>query len=134
MNLAELRAQIERLKKEGGNFPPLEVEWNKKFALPIACLILSILGSPIGLRVKRASRGISLAFSVALTVFYYVLLAAGESLGSRGRIDPALGIWFPNILLGLVAIGLVLAEGREALLPAGLRSRDQRSALSRQHT
>jgi len=122
MNLAELRAQIERSRKEGGKALPLEVEWNKKFALPIACLILSILGPPLGMRIKRASRGTSLALSVGLTVFYYVLLAAGESLGSRGRIDPALGLWSPNILLGLIAIGLVLAEGRERLLPARLRS------------
>jgi lipopolysaccharide export system permease protein len=122
MSLAELRAQIERLKKEGGKAPPLEVEWNKKFALPIACLILSLVGVPLGMRIKKASRGISLVLSVAFAVFYYVLLAAGESLGSRGWIDPALGIWSPNILLGLIAIGLVLAEGRERLLPARLRS------------
>ena len=122
MSLAELRAQIKRLRKEGGKAPPLEVEWNKKFALPIACLILSLVGVPLGMRIKRASRGISLALSAAFAVFYYVLLAAGESLGSRGWIDPALGIWSPNILLGLIAIGLVLAEGREALVPARLRS------------
>ena len=122
MSLTELRAQIKRLRKEGGKAPPLEVEWNKKFALPIACLILSLVGVPLGMRIKRASRGISLALSAAFAVFYYVLLAAGESLGSRGWIDPALGIWSPNILLGLIAIGLVLAEGRERLLPARLRS------------
>ena len=122
MNLAELRAQIERVRKEGGKAPPFEVEWNKKFALPIACLILSLVGVPLGMRIKRASRGISLAVSAAFAVFYYVLLAAGESLGSRGWIDPAIGIWSPNILLGLIAIGLVLAEGREALVPAKLRS------------
>lgn len=121
MSLAELRAQIERVRKEGGKAPRLEVEWNKKFALPIACLILSLVGVPLGMRIKRASRGISLALSAAFAVFYYVLLAAGEGLASRGWIDPAIGIWSPNILLGLIAIGLVLAEGREALVPARLR-------------
>ena len=122
MGLGELRAHIEQLKKEGGKVLPLQVEWHKKFALPIACLILSLIGSPLGMRIKKASRGVSLALSVAFAVFYYVLLVAGESLGSRGRIDPALGIWSPNIILGVIAIGLVLAEGREALLPARLRS------------
>jgi lipopolysaccharide export system permease protein len=132
MSFAELGAQIAQAKKEGGKVLPLEIEWNKKLALPIACLILSILGTPLGLRIKRASRGISLALSMGLAVFYYVLLAAGESLGSRGRIDPALGIWSPNILLALIAVPLVLAEGREALLPAKLRRRVQRSAISPQ--
>jgi len=122
MRLGELQAEIQRLKKNGGRPLDLQVEWHKKFALPIACLILSLIGAPLGMRIKKASRGISLALSVAFAVFYYVLLAAGESLGSRGRIEPALGIWSPNFILGIIGIGLVLAEGREALLPARLRS------------
>jgi lipopolysaccharide export system permease protein len=132
MSLAELGAQIARLKNERNKVLPFAIEWNKKLALPIACLILSILGTPLGLRIKRASRGISLALSVGLAVLYYILLAAGESLGLRGRIDPALGIWSPNILLALIAIALVLAEGREGLPTARLRPGNQRTAINRQ--
>jgi lipopolysaccharide export system permease protein len=122
MRLGELQAQIQRLKKEGGKALDLRVEFHKKFALPIACLILSLIGVPLGMRIKKASRGISLALSAVFAVFYYVLLAAGESLGSRGRIDPALGIWSPNVILGIIAIGVVVTEGREALVPPKLRS------------
>ena len=120
MNLGELRAQIARLNKDGGKAWPLQVELHKKFALPIACLILSAIGAPLAIRIKKANRGISLALSVAIAVFYYILLATGESLGSRGQIEPALGVWFPNLTLGIIAISLVLAEGREAFLPARL--------------
>ena len=122
MNLGELRAQIARLKKDGGQAWPLRVELHKKFALPIACLILSAIGAPLAIRIKKASRGVSLALSVAFAVFYYILLATGESLGSRGRIEPAIGVWFPNLTLGIIAISLVLAESREAFLPARLRT------------
>lgn len=123
MNLGELRAQIAQLKKDGGKAAwPLQVELHKKFALPIACLILSAIGAPLALRIKKASRGVSLALSVAIAVFYYILLATGESLGASGRIDPALGVWFPNLTLGIIAISLVLAEGRETFLPAKLRT------------
>lgn len=136
MNLGELRAQIARLKKDGGKAMPLQVELHKKFALPIACLILSVMGAPLGMRMKKASRGISLALSVAFAVFYYVLLASGESLGAKGRIEPAIGIWFPNLTLGIMAMTLVLAEGRETVLPARFRSikaafSHQRSAFSK---
>lgn len=122
MNLGELRAQIARINKDGGKAWPLQVELHKKFALPIACLILSAIGAPLALRIKKAGRGVSLALSVAVAVFYYILLATGESLGASGRIDPALGVWFPNLTLGIIAISLVLAEGREAFLPARLQT------------
>lgn len=137
MNLEELRAEIARLNKGGDKAWPLQVELHKKFALPIACLILSMIGAPLALRIKKAGRGVSLALSVAFAVFYYILLATGESLGSRGRIDPALGVWFPNLTLGIIAISLVLTEGREAFLPARLQSliwraiSFQRSAFSK---
>ncbi|PTL35830.1 LPS export ABC transporter permease LptF [Candidatus Methylomirabilis limnetica] len=123
MNLGELRAQIARLEKDGDKAAwPLQVELHKKFSLPIACLILSAIGAPLAIRIKKASRGVSLALSVAIAVFYYILLATGESLGSRGQIEPALGVWFPNLTIGIIAISLVLAEGREAFLPARLRT------------
>jgi lipopolysaccharide export system permease protein len=98
------------------------VEWHKKFALPVACLILVLIGSSVGMRLRKASRGLSVVLSVAFVVFYYVLFAAGESLGARGRIDPALGVWYPNLLFTLIAIGLVLAEGQEGFLTARRRS------------
>ena len=65
-----------------------------------------------------------------------MLLAAGESLGSRGRIDPALGVWSPNLILGIIAIGVVVAEGREAFLPPKLRvaARNLSELLSRGHS
>src|SRR5574337_519002 len=137
MNLNELRTEIARLTKDGGKAWPLQVELHKKFALPIACLILSMIGAPLAIRIKKTSRGVSLALSVAFAVFYYILLATGESLGARGRIEPAIGIWFPNLTLGVIAISLVFAEGREAVLPARLQSliskaiSFQRSAFSK---
>jgi lipopolysaccharide export system permease protein len=121
MNIGELQAEIARLNKDGGKAWPMQVELHKKFALPIACLILSMIGAPLAMRIKKASRGVSLALSVAFAVFYYILLATGESLGSRGRIEPAIGVWFPNLTLGIIAISLILTEGREAFLPAKLR-------------
>jgi lipopolysaccharide export system permease protein len=122
LKLEELRAEIARLKKDGGQPWPLQVELHKKFALPLACLILSAIGAPLAIRIKKATRGVSLALSVAFAVFYYILLATGESLGSRGRIEPALGVWFPNLAFGIIAISLVCAEGREAFLPPKLRT------------
>ena len=140
MKLDELRAEITRLNKDGGKTWPLQVELHKKFALPIACLILSMIGAPLAFRIKKAGRGVSLALSVAFAVFYYILLATGESLGSRGRIEPAVGVWFPNLTMGIIAIGLVLAEGREAVLPTRLHSliraavSFQRSAFSKRRS
>lgn len=80
MNIEELQTEIARLTKDGGKAWPLQVELHKKFALPIACLILSMIGAPLAIRIKKASRGVSLALSVAFAVFYYILLATGESL------------------------------------------------------
>lgn len=116
MTLRELKAEIQALKAQGENFRPFEVELYRKFAIPFACLIFALLGTPIGIKIKRGGRGASFALSFAFALLYYLLLVAGEALGNRGQLHPALAMWMPNFLLGTVGISLFRAE-EKGLVP-----------------
>ncbi len=81
----------------------LSVEYHKKFALPIACVVFVLLGAPIGMRVKRG--GPAVAFmSIGFFLFYYVCLIAGSELANRLILPPWLAIWLANIVLGMLGI------------------------------
>jgi lipopolysaccharide export system permease protein len=83
----------------------LEVEVNKKFSIPAACLVFVLVGAPLGMRARKS--GIAVAFvSILFFVFYYLCLAGGEELADRRLVAPWLAMWIPNIVIG--AIGLVL--------------------------
>ena len=81
----------------------LSVEVQKKFSLPVACVVFVLIGAPIGMRVRRA--GPAVAFlSVAFFLFYWLCLIGGEELAGRLWIPPWLAMWLPNLVLG--AMGL----------------------------
>jgi len=80
------------------------VEVHKKFVLSMACFVFVLLGVPLALRFPRA--GVGLVIGASLTVFtvYYVGLIVGEDLGDRLIVNPALAMWIPNLIFGILGL------------------------------
>jgi len=89
------------------------VEIHRRFATPVACLFLSLIGSVLGFRIRPARQATNLAIGLAIGLGYYALMAGGEDLGTRGGVPPALAMWFPDGLLGVAAASLILLGARE---------------------
>ncbi len=83
----------------------IRVDLHYRLAMPWTCLIVTLLGLPIGSHTGR--RGALLGVALALTLFfsYYVFINFGLALGKNQTLPPWLAAWFPNILF--LGIGLV---------------------------
>jgi lipopolysaccharide export system permease protein len=119
MTIGELRAVLERaaagdplkdLKKQNPALYSLQL--HKRFALPVAPLVFALIGVPLGLGRGRGARAIGALMCVVLLFSYYALLSFGESLGERGAIPPAVGLWVPNVVFALGAIPLLRRASR----------------------
>ena len=98
----------------------LEVEVQKKFSIPAACIVFVLVGAPLGMRARKS--GIAVAFvSILFFVFYYLCLAGGEELADRRLVAPWLAMWIPNIVIG--AIGLFLTLQTADIIPRRPRRR-----------
>jgi lipopolysaccharide export system permease protein len=117
LTIAELYQRAETLRARGQNYHPPLVEIHKKLAIPFSCLLFPLIGVPLGSRLKKGGRGVSLVISAAVALGYYMLIVGGEGLGDRGRIPEALAMWLPNVLVGLAGLALF---ARAARGPAGL--------------
>ncbi|MBI5166461.1 MAG: LPS export ABC transporter permease LptF [candidate division NC10 bacterium] len=113
MTLRELSRKINDLRAQGGNYHPYLVELHKKLALPLACLVFVLLGTPLGIKVKRSGRASGFLLSIPILLAYYILLVAGEGLGDRGRVPAFWAIWTPNLLLGVLGGLFLIAGARE---------------------
>ncbi len=100
MSLAELRTATQNAINLKGNPNPYLVEIHKKFAIPAACLVFSVLGVPLGIRAHRGGRWGSFVALLPIVLFYYFGLTLGENIGDYGRIPPWLAMWAPNIIVG----------------------------------
>ena len=57
----------------------------------------------------KHNQGVLLSGAVA----YYMLLSIGRAFGENGSYPPAIGMWMPNAILGIVGIYLLSRTARE---------------------
>jgi len=129
MTLGELRERIRRLEVAGERSGRERVEWMRRFSVPFASLVFTLLAIPLGLQPVRAVRSRGLALSLAIILLYYVMLSAAETLATQGRVPVGIALWAPNVLLGLVGIVLFRRAARERPLSFESRLADVLSSL-----
>ncbi|MBN2233426.1 MAG: LptF/LptG family permease [Deltaproteobacteria bacterium] len=128
LTLTELRAKIAALRGRG---EPAGDEWshvNKRFALPVACLVFALLGLPLALEpVRTSGRFRGFVFALFALVAYYIVLSLGQALGEEIGGPLAGAVWLANLFFGALGGYLFYARQRErelvwlAPLNAGLR-------------
>ncbi len=115
----ESMAQTLRYEEQRAN--RYRVEIHKKFSVAVACFIFALIGVPVGLMVRRGGLAASGALALGIFLFYWITLVQGEKLADRGHLEPAVGMWAANVLIGLVGLLLLTGWGRGARRPAWLR-------------
>lgn len=85
-----------------------QVEIYKKYSIAVACIIFALIGIPLGLSMKRGGLGAVGAMALGIFLFYWVTLVQGEKLADRGKLEPWIGMWGANIVMLLIAGGLIL--------------------------
>ena len=79
----------------------------------MSCLILGLLGIPLGIRTHRSAKSWSISIAFALVVLYYMLQLGGEALVQTGQVTPFIGTWVPNLVFGLAGVILFLMTAKE---------------------
>jgi len=91
----------------------LEVEIQKKLAIPAACLVFVLLGASLGTLTRRGGLGVSAGLSLAFFLLYWAFLIGGEELADRHYISPVLAMWAANVVLGTCGLALTLRQNWE---------------------
>jgi len=105
MDRNELRNAMKRANKDRQY--DLQVEIYKKITIPLSALAFVLLTVPLGVRRKVEGRFSGIIYSLALFVFYYMLMALTENLGRTLHIPPLLIAAIPNITIVLLGLYLV---------------------------
>lgn len=101
--LDELRNKLKEHEPGTSRYNAILVELHKKFAVPFTCLILALLGAPLGVQNRRSGRHGGFALSLGVLILYYLLVTFAEGVAESGQISAAVAVWSPNILLALLA-------------------------------
>lgn len=105
-----------------------DVELQKKFAIPAACIVFVLVGVPLAIRFPKGGVGLVIGAGMVVFTVYYVGLIAGESLANRLILPPFVAMWLANIVMSLVGIGGLWWVHRAGTAPrVERRSRRRRS-------
>jgi len=105
---SELRRYIRSQRRAGrtAGLAPYEVTYHAHYSFPFTCLIVVLMGIPLGMRVSRSGPLLGVGTALVLVVAFYFLNNISLALGSGGRIPPVVAAWMTNVIFA--GVGLVL--------------------------
>ncbi len=94
----------EKIRQEGYNAVPYEVELQLRMAIPFTTFILALLGIAVALH-RGLHRGIAagVGIAVAVAAVYLTVLQTGIALATAGILSPPVGVWVGNVIFASLA-------------------------------
>lgn len=117
-------ALLERIHEPGGK--RYLIELHNRFSYPAACLVLMLVGVPLGVVSRRGGKSSGFVFTLLLVVLYYILSYTGIALARQDKLPVFMGVWMANFLFAIAGVFLLwqMATGGRVLSAiAGLTTR-----------
>jgi lipopolysaccharide export system permease protein len=93
-----------------------EIEWHRKFTLSVACLVLFLIGAPLGSIIRKGGLGTPLVFAIIFFVVFHLFNTFGEKFVKSDQASPLLGMWLSTFILIPVGIFLTYKAMRDSQL------------------
>jgi LPS export ABC transporter permease LptG/LPS export ABC transporter permease LptF len=82
------------------------IEFNQRFALPLACILLSLVGIPLGVSSRKGGKSAAFVLTILLAFGYYLGYITLLGLAKKGSLPVPVAAWTPNLLFAIA--GLIL--------------------------
>jgi LPS export ABC transporter permease LptG/LPS export ABC transporter permease LptF len=118
-----LNVLLDRIREQQSNpasSPDLKrflIELHNRFAFPAACLVLMLVGVPLGVASGRGGKSSGFVLTILLVFIYYFLSATGTQLGRQNKLPVFFAVWSANLIFAAAGIFLLwqMASGGRIL-------------------
>ena len=94
MNAKQLRQYIRGLSPlSQRHIRRLTVDWHNRFAFPLSTFILTLVGIPFALQIRKGRMAANLGMGLGVGTLYYFVLSIALALGKGGFLPPSLAAW-----------------------------------------
>ncbi len=91
------------------------IEFHRRLALPTACLVLAMIGIPLGLSSKKGGKSTGFVLTIGLVFIYYVISLTGLGMARQAKLPAGAGVWMANALFALAGLVLLYRVDRSSL-------------------
>lgn len=106
------------------------IEFHRRFALPTACVVLAMVGIPLGLSSKKGGKSSGFVLTILLVFLYYSISLIGVSLARQARLAPWAGVWMADFVFLLGGAFLLWQSERR---PISFWSRESKAKTADAH-
>lgn len=108
--------KVEQEKETLKNIRRIRVEYQRKFTLSAACLVLFLIGAPLGAIIRKGGLGLPVVVSVIFFLFYHIISTIGEKSAKDGNVSPVVGMWIAIVVLTPLGIFLTYKAATDSAI------------------
>ena len=88
------------------------IELHNRLVLPPACLLLALIGVPLGLSSRKGGKSSAFVLTVIIAFLYYMGLVTLIGLARQRTLPAGIAMWLPNIVLLVAGLFMVVRMER----------------------
>jgi len=104
----------EELRQRNRALARYKIEFHRKFTLSLACVVLFLIGAPLGAIIRKGGFGLPVVISVIFFVIFHVLSISGEKFVREGVLEAHIGMWIAPMILLPVGIWLTIKASTDS--------------------
>jgi LPS export ABC transporter permease LptG/LPS export ABC transporter permease LptF len=82
------------------------VEFHQRFALPLACVLLALVGIPLGVSSRKGGKSAAFVMTVVLAFIYYLGYITLLGLARKGSLPVPVAVWAPDVIFAVAGVYL----------------------------
>jgi LPS export ABC transporter permease LptG/LPS export ABC transporter permease LptF len=83
------------------------IEFHERLALPFACVLLGLIGIPLGVSSRKGGKSTAFVVTVLVAFIYYLGLITLIGLAKKGTFPVPVAVWTPNVVFAIAGIVLI---------------------------
>lgn len=112
-NLENLKSFKKTLKDKRKIINGYNVEFHKRIAFSVACLVLFFVGTPLGSIIRKGGFGLPMIIAISIFVIYFFISTFGKNMAESNKVTPFFGGWLATFILLPFGILLMVRATRD---------------------
>ena len=108
LSTSKLRGYVRSLERSGLSASKYKAEYNKRYSMSFAGLVMCFIGIPFAVRQhRRGGVGLNIGIGFALVFVYWIIFSIMLSFGVSGRLDAVFSAWGANLFFLVASLILI---------------------------
>lgn len=84
------------------------IELHQRFALPLACILLALVGIPLGVSSRKGGKSAAFIVTVLVAFLYYLGFITLIGLARKGSLPVPVAVWTPDVVFAIAGLIMLL--------------------------